>query len=102
MWKADGSGPSLRQVYPVHVSVSFMFSTTLASALYLLLLRFLNRQYHSVARLVDTVASDCELTREENNCLQHLNSSRNSSDQHPDAHGGRSEIRTPSLLTLCS
>lgn len=30
-------------LYPVHVSLSFMFTPTLASALYLLLLRFLHR-----------------------------------------------------------
>ena len=31
-------------IYPVHVSLSFLYSTTLASALYLLLLRYLGRQ----------------------------------------------------------
>jgi hypothetical protein len=34
------------------------YSTTLASALYLLLLRYLNRNYRSVVQLVDTVSSD--------------------------------------------
>ena len=45
-------------IYPVHVSLSFLYSTTLASALYLLLLRYLARQYKSVIQLVDTVSSD--------------------------------------------
>ena len=34
------------------------YSTTLASALYLLLLRYLARQYKAVIQLVDTVSSD--------------------------------------------
>jgi hypothetical protein len=51
-------------MYPVHVSLSFLYSTTLASALYLLLLRYLNRQYKAVVRLVDTVGTDSALTKE--------------------------------------
>jgi hypothetical protein len=35
-------------IYPVHVSLSFMFTPTLAQALYLLLLRFLHRDYNEV------------------------------------------------------
>jgi hypothetical protein len=34
-------------LYPIHVSLSFMFTPTLASALYLLLLRFLHRGTYS-------------------------------------------------------
>ena len=49
-------------VYPVHVSLCFCASTTLASALYLIILRLLNRQYHAVVQLVDTVASDSDLS----------------------------------------
>ena len=45
--------------------MSFLYSTTLASALYLLLLRFLARRYTAVVQLVDTVASDTDLTPEE-------------------------------------
>ena len=37
-------------MYPVHVSLSFLYSTTLASALYLLLLRYLHRQYKEASR----------------------------------------------------
>lgn len=37
-------------LYPVHVSLSFLYSTTLASSLYLVLLRFLNRDYKEVRR----------------------------------------------------
>merc|ERR1712159_368340 len=48
-------------LYPVHVSLCFLASTTLASALYLLLLRFLARRYEQVVQLVDSVASDTDL-----------------------------------------
>ena len=57
-------------MYPVHVSLSFLYSTTLASALYLLLLRYLHRQYREVVRLVDTVGTDAALTAEERNILE--------------------------------
>ena len=86
-------------IYPVHVSLSFLYSTTLASALYLMLMRYLNRQYHQVVRLVDTVASDTDLTLEENNSLQFMTSSKVSRDCHPDAHACRLKI---SLVMLDS
>ena len=38
-------------IYPVHVSLSFLYSTTLASALYLLLLRYLAAQYADVVQV---------------------------------------------------
>ncbi|MAT98943.1 MAG: hypothetical protein CL608_17505, partial [Anaerolineaceae bacterium] len=86
-------------VYPVHVSLCFCASPTLASALYLLLLRFLNRQYHAVCTLVDTVSSDTDLTKEEANSLALLNSPKCSADCHPDAHACRLKI---SLVMLDS
>ena len=52
-------------MHQVHVSLSFLYSTTLASALYLLMLRYLHRQYKEVVRLVDTVGTDAALTPEE-------------------------------------
>ena len=42
-------------LYPVHLSMTFLFTPTLSSALYLLLLRFLNRQYAEVFALADSV-----------------------------------------------
>ena len=69
-------------LYPVHISLSFLYSTTLASALYLLLLRYLNRQYQAVVRLVDTVSTDTKLTREESSTLHFL--TKHSRDTHPE------------------
>jgi hypothetical protein len=97
-------------MYPVHISLSFLYSTTLASALYLLLLRFLNRDYQKCAELVDTISSDVELTEEENQTLQFFSSDLNSIDYHPDADACRlkislvlmdSPISVPWDLTAC-
>jgi hypothetical protein len=41
-------------LYPVHKSKTFLFTPTFASALYLMLLRFFNRQYAVVFRLADS------------------------------------------------
>ena len=79
-------------VYPVHVSLSFLFSTTLASALYLLLLRFLHRDYVGTFELCDTVSCDTNLTLEEAQIVAWLGSSINSIDKHPDAHACRLKI----------
>ena len=99
----------------MHVSLSFLYSTTLASALYLLMLRYLHRQYKEVVRLVDTVGTDAALTSEERgtpepdpypcsypaptptptpspappeqerNILEHMTCEKNAVDSHPDA-----------------
>jgi hypothetical protein len=86
-------------IYPVHVSLSFLYSTTLASALYLLLLRYLARLYTSVVQLVDTVSSDTGLTDEEHATLHFMTSRKNAPDEHPDAHACRLKI---SLVLLDS
>jgi hypothetical protein len=71
---------------PVHVSLSFVQTPTLASALYLLLLRFLARDFVDVQRLVASVGTDTELTEEEGHFLKEVSRVR---DSHPDAHAAR-------------
>jgi hypothetical protein len=71
---------------PVHVSLSFIRTPTLASALYLLLMRFLNRNYADLQRLVISVSTDTELQDEEAAILREISSVR---DDHPDAHAAR-------------
>ena len=71
---------------PIHVSLSFVRTPTLLSGLYLLLLRFLNRNYADVQRLVNSVGTDTELTDEEAAVLKEISSVR---DDHPDAHAAR-------------
>ena len=77
-------------VYPIHVSLSFLFTPTLSSALYLLLLRFLRRSYDEVMRLASTIATDTAYSAEENTIFQVLG--RSNSDGHPDAHACRLKI----------
>jgi hypothetical protein len=79
-------------MFPVHVSLSFLYSTTLASALYLLLLRYLARQYTAVVRLVDTVGTDAALTKEEAEILAFTTCHQVSTDKHPDATAARLKI----------
>eukprot|EP00975_Prorocentrum_lima_P025188 5287674-Prorocentrum_lima.AAC.1 len=43
--------PVRHYFYPIHLSHAFLFTPTLASVLYLLLLRFLGRDYAGVFRL---------------------------------------------------
>jgi hypothetical protein len=52
-------------MYTVHVSQSFLLSPTLASSLYLLLLRFAARQFADVAQLSSAIATDASHTAEE-------------------------------------
>ena len=73
-------------LYPVHVSLSFMFTPTLSSALYLLLLRFLHRDYAEVFRLSQSVGTDVELSAEEAVIFSALGDVQ---DAHPDAHACR-------------
>ena len=83
-------------LYPVHVSLSFMFTPSLSSALYLLLLRFLHRDYAEVFRLAASVGTDIELSVEEKAIFSAL---KDNADAHPDAHACRLKI---SLVTADS
>lgn len=74
---------------PVHVSLSFIQTPTLSSALYLLLLRFLARDYNDVQRLVSSVSTDTELTIEEECIFSAISQVR---DGHPNAHAARLHV----------
>lgn len=84
-------------LYPVHVSLSFLFTPTLASALYLLQLRFLHRQYNEAVRLANAIATDTHFTKEERKIFKALRESLR--DCHPNAHAARLKI---SLVTIDS
>jgi hypothetical protein len=45
-------------LYPVHVSASFLQSPTTGSALYLMLLFFMHRDYNLVSQLINSVATE--------------------------------------------
>eukprot|EP00760_Papus_ankaliazontas_P009215 PhM_4_TR13981/c0_g1_i1/m.81553 len=83
-------------LYPIHVSLSFMFTPTLASALYVLLLRFLHRDYDDVYRLAGSIGTDMEFTKEEKQIFDRVGRVR---DSHPNAHACRAKI---GLLTADS
>jgi len=90
-------GDSRHFIYPVHGSLGFLFTPSLASSLFLLLLRFLNRQYDAVFRMAESCVSDTELSGVERTVFNQLRTLRE--DQHPDAHACRLRI---SLATLGS
>ena len=51
-------------LYPVHVSLSFLLTKGLNSAVYLMLLRFLHRDYEEVFRLADSIATDTKFNED--------------------------------------
>ncbi len=84
---------SVRQyLYPVHLSKLMLFTQTLASALNLVLLRFLSRQYADVFRLAQCCVSDTALSPEEALLVEQLGKLR--ADVSPDAHACRLKLCT--------
>ena len=73
---------------PVHLSQAFLSPTTLAAAAYLMLLRFQARAYSRVVELIDTIASDINLSPECANILGLMDAN----DEHPDATSCRLKI----------
>ena len=84
-------------LYPVHVSVSFLLTKGLNSAVYLMLLRFLHRDYSEVFRLADSIATDTKFNEEGLKIFEAFK--RSNDDWHPDAHACRLKI---SLVTIDS
>ena len=68
----DDSLDTKYYIYPVHISLSFMFTPTLASALYLLLLRFFHRDYDQVFQLVNAIGTDTAFSAEEDHIFTAL------------------------------
>lgn len=79
----------------MHVSESFLFCPSLPASLYLLLLRFLARQYEAVVSLAGQCVTDCAPSAEEAQICALLEQAND--DRHPDAHACRLHI---SLCTL--
>eukprot|EP00744_Colponema_vietnamica_P004831 GILI01007158.1.p1 GENE.GILI01007158.1~~GILI01007158.1.p1 ORF type:complete len:1056 (-),score=346.73 GILI01007158.1:456-3395(-) len=84
-------------MYPVHVSCSFLLTKGINSALYLMLLRLLHRDYDECFRLADSIATDTNLSSEGRAIFETFSQSNN--DWHPDAHACRLKI---SLVTIDS
>lgn len=77
-------------LYPVHVSCSFLLTKGLNSAVYLMLLRFMHRDYVDVYRLVDSIATDTKFNDEGLHIFKAFG--RVNDDYHPDAHACRLKI----------
>eukprot|EP01033_Poteriospumella_lacustris_P010457 gene10460-7435_t len=84
-------------LYPIHVSFSFLLTKGVNSALYLMLLRLLHRDYAEVFRLADSIATDTEFNKEGISIYKRFTNAND--DWHPDAHACRLKI---SLVTIDS
>jgi hypothetical protein len=79
--------------YPIHLSSSFVFATTLASSLYLLMLRFLSQDFKEVFQLADSCVSDTTLSSEELHLTRRMTGLKMiSANMHPDAHACRLKL----------
>ncbi|KAK2197865.1 bifunctional EF-Hand 1 [Babesia duncani] len=89
-WLSALDSGSRHYLYKVHSSRSFLFVPTYAAGLYLLLNRFLNRQYEQVCRLSKTTLfDDGNLNGEERVFWQVLAKIDSRHDLHPDAYACR-------------
>jgi hypothetical protein len=77
-------------LYPVHPCGAFLATTTLPSTLYLLLMRFLARQYDQVAHIAQSCVSDTTLSNEEAQIFSQL--STIADDCLPDAWACRLKL----------
>jgi hypothetical protein len=77
-------------LYPVHVSKTFLLHRSLASALYLLVLRFLARNYEATFALADAIATDKSYNKAERCIFMYVAEAL--FDQHPDAVSCRLRI----------
>lgn len=77
-------------LYPVHISFSFLLTKGVNSAIYLMLLRFLHRDYAEVFRLADSIATDNAFNKEGLDIFKNLDAAND--DYHPDAHACRLKI----------
>jgi hypothetical protein len=71
-------------LYPVHVSFSFLFMPTLCSAMYMVLLRYLNMNFAESCKLAPSVATDAELSSDESLIFEAVLENQ---VQHPDSYG---------------
>ncbi len=85
-------------LYPIHISLTFVMTRTLNSGLYLLLLRFLHREYDAAFRLCDAVATDAKLSPEGEQTLAQFGEA--AADLHPDAIAVRLKVRYPGPVRI--
>ncbi|CAE7601878.1 unnamed protein product, partial [Symbiodinium necroappetens] len=76
-------------LYPIHASRSFLQTPTLASALYMMMLRWMHRDYRGVAGLVSAVGTDSKFEDDEMQIFRGLG---RITDPHPDSHANRLRV----------
>lgn len=98
-------------LYPVHVSKTFLLHRTMQAAIYLLILRLLNRNYQAAFALANAIATDKEYSNAEACIFKYA--AEAGFDHHPDAVACRLKISsavsavpsvkilTPWDLTVC-
>eukprot|EP01107_Rhizomastix_libera_P015447 TRINITY_DN5841_c0_g1_i1.p1 TRINITY_DN5841_c0_g1~~TRINITY_DN5841_c0_g1_i1.p1 ORF type:complete len:4156 (-),score=944.82 TRINITY_DN5841_c0_g1_i1:134-11092(-) len=77
-------------LYPVHNSKTFLITPTLSSLMYLVLIRFLTRNYIQAHSLVESCTVDTSFTAEEKWVFDQM--AKASNDAHPDAHALRLKL----------
>ena len=82
-------------LYPIHVSSSFIVTKGLSSALYLLLLRLLHRDYDKAFHMADSISTDARFSEEQRKIYHALSFAND--DPHPDAHSVRLKV---ALVTM--
>ena len=88
-WKQENKSSSY-YLYPIHPSGSFLMFSSMASALYMCMLRFLRRDYIEACNYLDHCSPDSEFNDEEKWILSHIKNTLQ--DYHPDAHACRLQI----------
>jgi len=97
MWLQNLPIDRRHYVYPVHASGAFLFLPTVVSALYLLVIRWINRQYDAVFKLTAACVTDVPLTDEEQQIWGLLGEFK--ADCDPNAHACRLRL---SMVTECT
>jgi thiol-disulfide isomerase/thioredoxin len=76
-------------IYPVHASYTYFETRNLESVIYLMLLRFVNRDYEGSFRLITSLCVDVDFTAAEAWVFRQI---YNIEDKHPNAHAIRLKL----------
>jgi hypothetical protein len=84
------TGEAAYFTYPIHSSGCFMSSRSIASSLYLLVLRLMSRNYRDAFRLIESCVCDSVLTPQEKQIYDVIGTIKD--DFHPDVHACRLKL----------
>ena len=90
-WAKDQWATSVQTrfyIYPIHLSNTFLQTTSTSSAFYLVLLRLMKRDYEGASRVMSSCFTDTAFSKEEK-WIMKLVKKTAEDDQHPDAHACR-------------